>query len=260
MKVSYEKYHEFSAPLEGRVPSMYCDILGLVTCGVGNLIDPISLAEQIRWTLDDGTRAPLDVVRADWHKLKSNAAYYAKRHWRFAQADTRCRMTEDEIDRVVKMRLASNEAIIKKRFPKWDDFPADAQLAIMSMAWAVGAGFYTKFPNLSRCIDAQDWVGCVASCKIREAGNPGVVPRNAKNRFCFHNAAIVKAEGSDAGVCHWPDVAPFRVRTDGASMTNTGDAVRARDEAQEAARLALALFPYEPPLGGSALRDYEADE
>ena len=73
-----------------------------------------------------------------------------------------------------------------------------------SVLWAVGAGFYTKFPNLARCIDAQDWLGCVASCKIREEGNPGVVPRNAKNRLCFTNAAHVVAAGLDVNETFWP--------------------------------------------------------
>src|SRR4029453_7562541 len=37
----------FSRPLEGRVPWMYLDIKGLVTTGVGNLIDPVGLASKL---------------------------------------------------------------------------------------------------------------------------------------------------------------------------------------------------------------------
>ena len=33
-------FPSFSTKLEGRVPWMYCDVLGLVTIGIGNLIDP----------------------------------------------------------------------------------------------------------------------------------------------------------------------------------------------------------------------------
>ena len=37
----------FTTRLEGRVPYMYLDIKGLVTIGVGNLIDPVDLALQV---------------------------------------------------------------------------------------------------------------------------------------------------------------------------------------------------------------------
>ncbi len=216
MHVSSEKYHEFSTPLEGRVHSPYVDVKGLITVGVGNLIDPISLAERLHWTLEDGSPADLAQVRADWHKLKDAAGHYSKLHWQYAAAATKIRLTDEAIDALVARQLAANEAIVKKRFPAWDSFPADAQLAILSMAWAVGAGFYQKFGNLARCIDAQDWEGCVATCKIRDGldtpqksdDNLGIVPRNARNKFLFHNAAIVKAGGRDVTILHWPDVAP----------------------------------------------------
>lgn len=203
-----DRWHEFSTPLEGRVHSPYCDILGLITVGVGNLIDPISLAEQLPWTLETGERADLAQVRADWHKLKSNAAYYSKRHWRFARDDTKIRLTDEAIDELVAKKLAEFESYLRrKHFPDFDSFPADAQLGIMSMAWAVGPGFPAKFPNFSRCVLARDWTGAVASCKIREEGNPGVVPRNACNRLCFSNAAFVERNGLERSTLHWPEAA-----------------------------------------------------
>lgn len=229
MKFSYEQYHAFSAPLEGRVPGMYCDVLGLITCAVGNLIDtrtagtyPNALVESIHWTLADGSRAPLDVVRADWWKLKQNAGHYAKMHWKYALAATRCRLTDDEIDRIVKERLAVNEAAMRKRFADWDTFPADAQLVVMSMCWAVGTGWPEKFPRFAALVKAQDWERAAAfddpknpkgnwPGKIRETGNPGVAPRNVKNRFCLLNAATVKAAGLDASVLHWPEAAAVGV-------------------------------------------------
>ena len=38
------QFRTFNAPLEGVVKYMYLDIKGLVTIGVGNLIDPINAA------------------------------------------------------------------------------------------------------------------------------------------------------------------------------------------------------------------------
>jgi GH24 family phage-related lysozyme (muramidase) len=232
MHVSFDAYHEFSAPMEGRVPTMYCDILGLITTGVGNLINTLPQALALPWLLVDGTKADQADIAADWHKLHDNAQYYAARKWNVYAKTMLCHLSDEGIDALVQRQLDANEAIIRKRWPGWDKFPADAQLAIMSMAWAVGAGFYTKFPNLAQAIDQHAWELCVQTCKIREEGNPGVVPRNAKNRFCFHNAAIVKNCGMDVAKLHWPDTAigPFEPAERGQAV------VDAKSEAERTQR------------------------
>ncbi len=63
----------FSAPLEGCVPYMYLDVLGLVTVGVGNLVDPITLAQALplRFKNRPGIAAPgspatPDQIAAEW--------------------------------------------------------------------------------------------------------------------------------------------------------------------------------------------------
>jgi hypothetical protein len=273
MHFSYDQYHDFSAPMEGRVNGMYCDILGLITCAVGNLIDtrtagtyPTALVEAIRWTLADGTRAPLDVVRADWWKLKQNAAHYARLHWKYALAATRCRLAEDEIDRIVRERLAINEEAMRKAFgAEWDAFPADAQLVVMSMCWAVGTGWIQKFPRFAELVKAQDWQRAAAfddpknpkgnwPGKIREAGNPGIVPRNLKNRFCLLNAALVKANGMPVEKLCWPEVAqPFEHHE-----AISAGAAKAEAELSIAAWQALELCPYQSPSAGRAVLDDEA--
>lgn len=251
MKFSYERYHAFSAPLEGRVPTMYCDCLGLITTGVGNLINTFWQANQLPWLLADGTKADMADVGDDWHKLHDNAQYYAKRAWHVYTKAMKCHLNDEAIDALCQRQLAANEASFRKRWPDFDAFPADAQLAIHSMGWAVGAAFYQKFPNLSACIDRQDWEGCVASCKIREEGNPGVVPRNAKNCFCFHNAAIVKASEFTADVLHWPNL-PSAAVPSLAAIDAQKDA-----EIRQAAWHALDVCPFTLPSSGDAIREFE---
>lgn len=211
-----DRWEEFSRPLEGRVDAMYVDVLGLVTCGVGNLVDPIGQAERLPWTLEDGSRADLAQVRADWHLLKNASAHYAKLHWKYARAATKCRLTEQAIDGLVAAKRAEFETFVRTHYFKdFDSFPADAQLGIMSMAWACGPGFPLKFGNFRNAVLKQDWDAAVATCKIREGTpgkadwNPGIVPRNKLNRFLFANAARVKANGiDDNAVLYWPSVAP----------------------------------------------------
>lgn len=248
MRFTYEQYHAFSAPLEGRVPGMYVDCLGLITCAVGCLIDPSSLALQAHWVLEDGSPASDAQIVADWSLLKAGKDHFSKLHWKYALAATKCRLTEDEIDRLVQHRLALAEADMRRAFPEWDTLPADAQLACLSMCWAVGSGWPgpNHFPHLAECVREQDWAGCVANCEIRTAGNPGVVPRNAKNKLCFLNAAAVKSAGSDPGVLHWPNAAG----DDLAAQQAAGDAAAAL-----AAWHALDLCPF--GVDTSAERDAE---
>lgn len=203
-------WHTFSTPLEGRVPHMYLDILGLVTCGVGNLIDPVSEALKVTWYRDsDGASAGENEVRAAWNALKARPDL-AKRHTSHARAVTGLHLRESDIDDLVMRRLRENEAYIKKTLPLFDSFPADAQLGILSMAWAVGAGFTKKFPTFTAAALKEDWMSARNACTIREDGNPGVVPRNRANRVCFANAALVKSHGMPLGVLHWPSVAEPR--------------------------------------------------
>jgi hypothetical protein len=203
----YPAFHVISPKLEGHVDCLYADIKGLITCAVGCLVDPISLALDVPWTLEDGSVADQAQVRADWHLLKDNAGHYAKLHWKYARAATKVRLTEKAINDLVDKRLRANEAIIRKTFPEWESFPADAQLAMLSISWAVGAAFHIKFVNLANAIHAQKWAVAVGCAKIREDNNPGVRPRNAINYLCFANAQAVKDRGLDPAVLIWPETA-----------------------------------------------------
>jgi GH24 family phage-related lysozyme (muramidase) len=210
-----EVWHQFSEPLEGRVLHMYLDVKGLITVGVGNLIDPVGAALGLPWKLPDGSRATIAQVRADWLALKGRQDL-AKRHYKYAAPITTVRLTDADVDALVERRLRGNEVELRKHFWAWDGFPADAQLGIMSMAWACGAGFPLKFKAFTAAANAGMWDEAAARCKIRENWttpdgklhwNHGVVPRNKHNRTCFLNAAHAVKVGLPADVLRWPDTA-----------------------------------------------------
>lgn len=198
-----EAWHAFSEPFEGRVHWLYADVKGLITAGVGNLADPVSLAQAMPWVVNGVPVDKAEIAR-QWHAVKEHAAYLSKRHYKFAANYTTMRLTDEGIDQFVARRLAISEVAIRKHFPGWDSFPADAQLGCLSMAWAVGDGFPAIFKNFTRAANAGDWSGALAACKIKESGNPGVVPRNRANRRCFANAAVSVAHGLDAAELYWP--------------------------------------------------------
>ena len=175
---------EVSSKLEGVVPWMYLDVLGLVTTGIGNLIDP--LPESLPFTKPDGTLASRVEIQAEWRTVKG-ATYLARQGHLAAKKMTSLRLTEEGIHQVVASKVSEMEAYLKKRFPSFDSWPADAQLATLSMSWACGPGF--RFPSLAACLLAGDFEGASKVCHINTAGNAGVVPRNAMNEMLYRNAA-----------------------------------------------------------------------
>lgn len=173
-----------SSRLEGVVPWMYLDILGLVTTGIGNLIDP--LPKGLPFTRADGTSASGCEIEAEWRSVKS-AKYLAKAGHLAAKTITQLRLTPEGLRQVVTAKMAEMEAHLKRRFPPFETWPADAQLATMSMAWACGPGF--RFPALAAALLAGDFVKASATCHINETGNQGVIPRNVMNKRLYLNAA-----------------------------------------------------------------------
>jgi len=201
-----QNFVKFSTPLEGSVPSLYADIKGLLTVGIGCLCDPVSLALPLPWVLPDGSPASQADIAHQWHVVKTQAN--PRLHWRFAAGLSTMRLTDAGILQVADDRLKANEAIMRKHFPHWDDMPADAQLCCCSMAWAVGAGFPIVFSSFTRLLNNGDYGGAIEACGIKTEGNPGIVPRNAANRLCLANARKSAALNYPKEQLFWPGVVP----------------------------------------------------
>lgn len=204
----------FNKPFEGRLPFMYLDVKGLVTTGVGNLIDPMADALGLPWRHKlDGLPATRAEIVADWNTVKAAQALRRLGGGHFAQL-TKLYLDEDAIDALVLRRLDANEAGLRKGYPGWDSFPAPAQLAIHSMAWGLGTGRLVPgstflFPHFRAAANSENWATCAGppgcadtdpSCRgeawIEGNGlpgpnpaNPGLHPRNLANRELFFQAA-----------------------------------------------------------------------
>lgn len=202
-----DAFHRLSSPLEGRVPCMYLDVRGLVTCGVGNLIDSPEAALRHPWYHEvSGMLADEHEVTEAWRTVK--ACGFAKRHWtKYALALTDLRLSKGHIDALVSRQLFANERwIVDHHVPyaEWCTWPADAQLCVMSLAWALGAGFPGLRPAFWSAMRARDWSSASLVCGLREDGNPGVRDRNVQNRIMLQNARAVDRMGLDPDVLLWP--------------------------------------------------------
>lgn len=201
-------FKSFTSRLEGTIPWMYVDRMGLVTTAIGNLIDPVEYALDLPWMVAKGrTPATKDQIRAEWERVKADKdGLRYKGGWHGGPTATLV-LSDDAINSLVYTKLAANEAQLRREFPEWDTWPADAQLATLSVAWANGADLVDSgWPKLVAALRAQDWDTAAAECHISETNNPGVAPRNVQNRTLYLNAARSAAANVAADVLCGPYV------------------------------------------------------
>ena len=212
----------FTQPFEGRVHWMYPDIKGLITTGVGNLIDPKSLAMPLPWThKSTGVRATQDETGSEWDSIKAKSPTLKKSLYTACEAITELRLSDSDIDALVLSKLQANEKVLKGYFALWDSWPADAQLGVLSMAWGLGGGFPPQWPKFTAAANSGDWVTAAAECKMSEAGNPGVIKRNVADAALFSNAAAVIANKADPSVLYYPGQPPASPTSGDAGAPNS---------------------------------------
>jgi GH24 family phage-related lysozyme (muramidase) len=216
-------FWDFNVPFEGAVNHLYVDVLGLVSIGVGHLVDPIETALHLPLKRADGSLATKDELRADWNAVKTGKDF-ARLGYRAAAKVVKLHLTEADLRALLLAKLHQNDAYLRKRFRclKHDDckatpelgqecdvfgfeaWPAEAQLAIHSLAWGCGPAF--RFPRCEAFLRELDFRA--ASDEVRMVANgvelSGLKPRNAANRLLLRNAAIVRALDWDHDTIHWP--------------------------------------------------------
>jgi GH24 family phage-related lysozyme (muramidase) len=192
---------EFSKKFEGAIPWIYLDVKGLATIGLGCLIEPAGVALGLPFVIrGTDTKATPDQIARDWVTVKRNRllAHQGAQRARF---HTDLDLTEEGIEQLAWHRLKLNEDyLLEHAFPMFGEFPADAQLGIHSMCWAMGAGFPAFFPKFTKAAQSLDWGGCAKECKMNAKNNPGLVPRNWANLKLFTKLAEWQiAKAAEAG-------------------------------------------------------------
>ncbi len=199
-------FEPFSTKFEGYLPYLYLDNEGLVTTGMGNLVDPVENALNLPWTNPDGSSTSQSDIMAQWRAVKASGA--AGTGGGNQAHLSSMRLGDDGIRALIDQKLTNNESILKRRIPQWDSLPADAQLGVLSMAWAMGANF--NYPKFMTAINAlvPDWDTMVTQCWMPDNANhspnsdppnlnPGLRPRNLANQQLFRNAQQAVSQGLD---------------------------------------------------------------
>jgi len=209
----HSNFVSFTIKFEGRVEYMYLDIKQLVSTGIGNLIDPISEALPLPFVYKDnpGMRASQSEITGEWNRVKAGGAALAQQGHLAARNITNLKLTEEDIDHLVESKLRQTESTLKSVTPEFASFegwPADAQLGVLSMAWAAGAAFAKppKWPNFRQAVANGDWDAAAEHCHMEDSANPGLRPRNWANKVLFTNAARVLEQGLPIDQLHYPTV------------------------------------------------------
>lgn len=197
----------FLKQYEGKVSFMYLDVKGLVTVGIGQLIDPVHRALKLEFGHQGGGAASAAEVTAEWQTVKSRTDLIGKGSAAFG-AITRLTLTDKGIETMVKESASAIEDYIKtnpsarKFYDNFDRWPADAQLAFMGVAWGgipIPQFGWHKFPEACK---VEDWDLAAKECKI---SSPIAAGRNEAHSLMFLNAAAVKSNGDDITELCWPN-------------------------------------------------------
>lgn len=213
-KAALDAFWDFSVKKEGYLDFMYADIKNYVTTGVGNLIDsrgssaPWTPALSLPWKhRGSGAKASQDEIIAAWKAVKARTDLNQK-GGRAYKGVTNLYLEPEAIKALVYKVLASFETTLKKRFPGFESWPADAQLALISIAWAYGPGF--KFPQafhdaIGGLVPDFDKAAAVAYAKGKLPGNLAK-DRNEANLKLFTNAATVLKQHLDPDSLYFPSL------------------------------------------------------
>lgn len=205
----YLAFGTFSSPIEGAFRWMYLDKKRLVTTAIGYLINTLEMALALPWRLPSGELASKAQVESEWKAIQLRpelADYRASSH--VVESATTVRLLDSDVAAIVQARLLAIEARMRHFFAGWSDFPADAQLGLLSQGWALGSDFELGYPKLTHAANAGDWEACARECAISTQDNPGIIARNAQNVLLFHNAHAVSELHLDPETLYWPARAP----------------------------------------------------
>jgi hypothetical protein len=222
-------FFDFSAQHEGFTPFMYCDTLNLVTTGIGNLIDAgvrnafdisdramapaMSLPWKFKgpgWTSKNpvaaDTASQADIKEA-WIRTKlqeQNVPGFSQRGG-FAYAGlTPLTLDLQGLKTLFNKTLTSFDSTLNSRYPGYESWPADAQLAILSMSWAMGPAF--NFPAFKAAVTNLDFRKAAELSFFKGGGGTleNRTGRNRENVLMFTNAADSLKGGVDPDRLFFP--------------------------------------------------------
>lgn len=198
---------------EGFVKHMYLDKYGLVTTALGNLIDTSPKSNIMGGTITNaglnypwkvgGRKATKEEIMSSWTAVKNS------QHLKLNGGGTHgtipgniVRLDDSDVESIYRITLEDFENKIRGYFPSYDSWPADGQLGVLSMAWALGPNFSRSYPRFTAAANGivPDFITMAQESTISD--NKGRTDAQAK---AFSNAAEVVRAGGDPDTLHFPE-------------------------------------------------------
>ena len=178
---------------EGSVPWMYRDTVGKVTVGVGVMLPDAAAAVALPFR-SGGRPASTAETTAEFARVDAlpmgRAAHFYRR-------DSGLELGQDEIDSLLRTVVLRFEEELRAGITGYDDFPDQAKMALLDMAYNLGPeGLLKGFPKLIQAAKAGDWKQAAAQC-FRHG--PGAA-RNQWTQAMFLGGLLPKLEGKAEGV------------------------------------------------------------
>jgi hypothetical protein len=209
-----EQFMPFATRFESLIPWMHLNKQGEVVIALGCLLEPIDRALALPWTTRDGVEvSEQNLIGADWIRIKRNRMLAHAGPAR-AASYTNLLLTQAGLEKVVLDRLDAIESfIIRPTFRTWDDWPADSQLATLSMAW-IDPNLPEVFPKWKKAARNHNWRICSQQCCFATTRRPELAARNYAHRRMFEAAARIASQddpaillGSGSGAGNGPEAA-----------------------------------------------------
>ena len=197
----------FFREFEGLRQQMYVDGRGLVTIGLGFMIEPVEVAVGLglhNWYRLAGCSTPItrDTLAAEIAAVKSQDPSYQRQFGLRSEAMGPLCISEAH----------RREGFLVQLFPEFNTYPADAQMGIICVSWLRSsmAGMMNEFPAFVACCQARDFRGAGPESlweAIRDATGDILDPvrgrrvrrRHAQLRMFFNAAAIEDANRRSPG-------------------------------------------------------------
>lgn len=198
---------------EGRCGHMYPDSLGLVSTGIGSLIDASKENPQAPWTPAHASDLPWHGTTADWgiddewKKMKDEGrkmlASGRLHPGQWFRPMARLTLTDAEVQRRFENQARTKVTGLKRWrwYRQFDSFPADAQVAIVARSW----GPLLENYRFNRACCYRDW-----QWAQQEVDFAGLPPTRRHNLFIMlGNAATVDSSNQyDHNKIYWPTELP----------------------------------------------------
>jgi GH24 family phage-related lysozyme (muramidase) len=203
----------FLGKFEGRgVRWPYIDTLGYVTTGIGYLINSIDAAQRLPWKRQDGSPADPAEIADAWNAVASQRTQPVGQEQigsvamqggasQAMQALTNIRLTQEDVDRLAMDRALEFEKKLVTYFPAWNHLPADGQMLILSMAWALGPAFPPKFPSFTKAVNTGDF----DTARAEDSWQHENADRKAANDLLASNASGVLRGNGNLSTLFWPN-------------------------------------------------------